>query len=504
MKLWVEKEYPTIWQGLLAKQKALPSFCGGRGSCGKCRVRVIQGKASVSKEERRFFTEEELSDGWRLSCLSRPETDCLVELFIRSEEDLTVLGVREDAGYLAEGETFSIGVDLGTTTIAMALADRKGKVVKSYLGMNRQRSLGADVVSRIGLAVSGRKEELTGLIREDIETGVMELVSEYGSMDCLEGIIIAGNTTMEQLFLGYSVEKLGVYPFTPCSRDFMDKASGELYPGWNWNGKILCFPCAAGFVGGDIAAGLYALDLPGDKTALFLDLGTNGELALCHKGLVYLASTAAGPVFEGGNITWGMGSGKGAIMKTRRREDYLEYETIGGLEPEGICGSGLIEIIADLLDMKVITGDGSLSGSYQKNGYGIARKKDGRTIVVTQADIREFQMAKAAISAGIRILLQHAGITMEEVGEIYLAGGFGNGLEMKKAVRTGLLPRKALRCGKAVGNTALKGCLKYIGEGETGREQVKKFMDKSIHIHLAQQEKFQKLYLEEMEFKSNY
>lgn len=506
MRIRVSSDSKSLWEEMRRQAPDQPSYCGGRGSCGKCRVRVTQGMASVELADRMHLTETEIEAGWRIACQSRPLTDCVIELEESREADMAALSVTAEADR-AGNFPCSVAVDIGTTTLAFALLDAEGRVLASETGLNHQRSFGADVVSRIELAMSGREAELTACIRRDVRDGISALL-QRSNVPLLQvsHIVAAGNTVMEQLFFGLPVKSLGAYPFTPFTGDFIETEYGRLFgepEPWEEGGlciPVTGFPCIAGFVGGDITAGLYEVMSGGaSEPAMLLDIGTNGELACITRKGILTASTAAGPVFEGGGIRCGMGSLPGAICRTCPREDFLECGTIGNAPPEGICGSGLIEAVADLRQLGVIDRQGLMKAAWRDKGYLLARSREGRELVLTQADLREFQMAKAAIAAGVELLCRQAGTEPEKIAEFYLAGGLGSGLEVKKAARVGLLPQAAVRRCRPIGNASLRGAIRLAAEGEAGRKRIRELLSVTGHLHLANTEGFEECYIRHME-----
>lgn len=532
MKLLVNAKKENLWAAVQEQLTDVPSYCGGNGRCGKCRVRLISGEASVSQADRMHLTEKEIAEGYRIACQSRPLTDCEIELSESvCETGMQMLSV-DSAGVQEiqkNGQSCSVAIDIGTTTLAFALVNESGDVIAVHTDLNHQRRFGTDVVSRLTYAntVKGGEAELTASIRRDIRRGIGELLKGQGlSLRAVTQIVAAGNTTMEQLFFGLPTEALGRYPFEPAAKDFVESSYQKLFGEYcsdseewedsEWQKQsgreipVTGFPCIAGYVGGDIAAGLYEVTAAkkagiktdiktGAMTKMLLDIGTNGELACIGEDFILTASTAAGPVFEGGNISCGMSSLPGAICATQVCEDMIECKTIGNRPAVGICGSGLIEAIADLLQLGVIDGSGQLSAPWQKSGYLLARSS-GKEIVLTQADIREFQMAKAAIAAGVELVCKAAGIEASQIEECYLAGGLGNSLSVKKAVKTGLLPKKALRTTRMAGNTSLKGAIRLLCEGEQGKKRIRQMLAGTKHIHLANTEGFAESYLAHMEF----
>ncbi len=518
-RITVKGTEKNLWEGVRKQLCDVPSPCGGRGSCGACRVKLISGRTQISDADRTHLSEKEIEEGFRIACQSVPLSDCEMEVEVAGEEAIKVLAMeREEPIALAKGASFAIAIDIGTTTLAFALLDQEGKVVATQTGLNHQRSYGADVVSRIAFAGKGQESVLTASIRRDIRMGLFLLLGQKKlTLRSVRHIVIAGNTTMEQLFFGISVKELGSYPFLPSIKKFIHAEYGQLFSEEvsvdiarmeKGAERLLVtgFPCIAGFVGGDITAGLYELISQTKREAsVFLDLGTNGELAFVGTNKIVAASTAAGPVFEGGSISSGMASLPGAICATWTEGDMLLCRTIQDMPPVGICGSGLIEAAADLRRLQIIDKAGLMQHAWQEKGYALARGEGGRAIFLTQGDIREFQMAKAAIAAGVEILLRRVGLRQEQGKEYLLAGGFGAGMSVKKAVYVGLLPRGTERRTLVVGNTSLKGAIRFLkkeiefGTDSGAIEEIEGLFSKIEHIHLANMEDFPEIFMKHME-----
>ena len=431
----------------------MPAICGGRGICGKCRIRVHEGDIAVSDADAKFFSKEELDQGFRLACKAYPKEACTIEL-IGIENDFYVVseytGEKESGAVsVIEDVEFIIAVDLGTTTIAMQLVGfETKKVYATYTALNRQREYGADVLSRINAANSGKKELLQKAVLEELEKGISEFGKE---IKVIREIVIAGNTTMLHLLLGYSCEKLGVYPFEAQNLDRIQTTYKEIFQTLDTtsnnreyqsmeNVPVVIMPGISAFVGADVTAGLLncGFDLS-DKVAAFIDLGTNGEMAVGNKNHMIVTSAAAGPAFEGGNISSGTGSVAGAICHAMITDGEMHLETIGNEVPVGICGTGAVDVVYELLKNGIIDETGLIEDEYFELGYPIIS-----SISITQKDIRELQLAKAAIRAGFETLLNAYGITYENLDKIYVAGGFGYKLDIKKAVGIGFFPKECL------------------------------------------------------------
>lgn len=393
---------------------------------------------------------------------------------------------------------YGIAVDVGTTTLAMQLVDMDTKeICATYSALNSQRFYGADVLRRINAANRGKADHLQEMVCEDIRKGIQKLLKDngLGAWQLLK-IVIACNTTMVHLLMHLSCETLGVYPFTPITLS-------RIEPDAEIHTSIL--PGISAYIGGDIVAGLMACDF--DRTAdrsLFLDLGTNGEMVIGNRYELICTSTAAGPAFEGGNISAGTGGIAGAICavtisRIARNDLKCEIQTIGDEPPIGICGAGLVEAVSELLRANIIDETGCYIDSYFDEGYVLGTTSSGKAICLTQQDIREFQMAKAAIRAGLELLIARYDIPYHEIKHVYLAGGLGQYINIEKAVQVGLFPKELQGRISAVGNTSLRGAYLDITEPEAkAREEALIAVAKDFP--LALDDDFNELYMKYMYF----
>lgn len=464
--------------------------CGGKGRCGKCAVRVVEPPAGVL-----------------LACQYIPRGRCSVDL----DEGGTEAGYRAVSSYRvpsfqSEGSRarcargVGVAIDIGTTTIAMELIDAAtGAVLARDTRLNDQRRFGADVLSRVRAAGEGHAAELQGAVRSGLLRGIVALFSEAhraGERDrklspgvrdvrvnelCardLCAVALAGNTVMIHLLLGLPVESLGRAPFTPAATRFSGRTFHEVFGDFpdgaetgadSFPGEtppdcpVFVVPCASAFIGGDVIAGLAALDLRGTEgPELLVDLGTNAEMVLVKPGAYYCASAAAGPAFEGASISCGTGSVPGAVSAVRVKGGRFVSERIPGEGTNrsvGLCGSGLIDFVACALSLSLIKEDGSLSPVCAASGVFLDPTGE---ITLTARDVREVQLAKAAIRAAIAVLLEESGTAAREVVRVHLAGGFGLYLREESAIAIGLFPEAF--AGKTVraGNVSLAGASRLV------------------------------------------
>lgn len=478
----------TVLQTLVKHGISLPAACGGNGLCGKCRFRRIHGT----------LKEPPGKDGWYLACRTHPLSDCVIEIPASGGAFAVLTETGAQTGDLSQAadRDFGIAVDIGTTTIAMALTGRQtGKIYRTYTAVNSQRQFGADVIARIDAANKGNLAKLQKSVREDIERGITQLTDNAPPVS---GVAIAANTTMIHLLMGYDCSTLGVYPFTPFTTDSIhtDLWFEPQIPVW-------VLPSVSTFVGADILSGLYASDFEANgKNCLFIDLGTNGEMVLGNKDRAVCTSVAAGPAFEGGNITCGTGSIDGAIcdvhMAMADGHLQIDCETIGHAPPCGICGTGVVAAVAELSRLRLLDETGLLDDTLQ-DGVLLCRTPDSEPITLFQKDIREIQLAKSAVRAGIETLIRAYGITLSQIDCVLLAGGFGHTLSVDSAVQIRMFPAALAHKIRPVGNSALEGAIKALArpDAQTVMEKIKSVCSE---ITLSNDPAFQDLFMEYIYF----
>lgn len=532
-------------------QEQLPGLsapCGGSGRCGKCVVKVLQGDFPVTSGDRACLREEQLAQGLRLACMAVVNGDFRLEWCGAAEDGFEALTETAEAQQPTENDLPKVlAIDIGTTTLAFCVYEKtSGKPVCHETGLNHQRAFGGDVIARIQASNEGERQRLQEIIREDLRHGLAALEEKMGlhnsdsfpeekgglhnsnpssktkdGLHNIERVVIAGNTTMIHLLMGYSCETLGVVPFTPYSLERVESDVRGIC-GYDLDCPVTVLPGISAFVGGDIVAGIMALELrKQEKPCLFLDLGTNGEMALASKERLLVTSTAAGPAFEGGNISCGIGSIPGAICNVSieaggagnaqqpqaeaigaAQGQTVSITTIENRPPVGICGTGVVETAAELLAAGELDETGLLEEDYFDDGYVLATDPKGEPITFTQQDIREIQLAKAAIRAGLETLLVTWGISYEDVGSVYVAGGFGYKLNLSKAAAIGMLPEELLDKTEAVGNTSLKGAA-GLALGQYSTEEIEEAMDCAEEVSLANDKHFQEFYMEYMMFEGS-
>jgi len=478
--------------------------CNGSGTCGKCRIRLISGSCEVTKSPR--LSEADYNDGWRLACQSVVNSDAIFWVpasaaafkndiqtaDLSSEAELkkyeNALEAIFDTG-ISRGvsETgYGVAIDIGTTTVTAAMLDlASGKVVaKASLG-NGQIRYGADVINRI---IAQSKEEgvnkLRSAVREETVVPIMNtMIKSAGiSPDDITRVVIAGNTTMEHLFVGANAESIRLEPYVPEFLELHGKNAAECGLPANAEAPVIFAPNVGSWVGGDITAGvLDTLLWNKDEMSLFIDLGTNGELVFGNSEYMLTCACSAGPAFEGGEITCGMRATKGAVDSIVIDSETMKptVTLIGETDKvAGLCGSGLIDTIAELFRCGIIDARGKFSregrrvkkGEHQSS-YIIAfadESATGRDVDLTEGDIDNFIRAKAAIFSAVRTMLNGVDMTIDDIDNVMIAGGIGSGINMENAMRIGMLPKQPIEKYSYIGNSSLTGaCAMLLSDEAT-------------------------------------
>ena len=512
------KQQKNLLEMLQEKNEYISAPCNGNGICGKCIVRYKSGATEPTKQDREFLSEKQLEQGYRLACQSYPTEEYKVEI-PELEETIEVLSqwenqrteeilknTAEGTAEKTENALYGICIDIGTTTLAALLVNLETEAdCQTAVSVNHQRAYGSDVLSRISASNGGKKWEIQRCIRQDLQKLIRELLQkEKITEQQIQRIVIAGNTTMCHLLRGFSCETLGVAPFLPVDLSWMEGSAADFLGMKELDTKVVILPGISAFVGADIMAGIAKMNMHrSEGYHLLLDIGTNGEMVLGNCRHMYVTSTSAGPAFEGGNISCGMAGIPGVISHVFMEETgKAGFQVIGEADGEnkkkqqaiGICGTGMIDLVYELRKHQMIDEHGTYSDLYFDTGYELAEK-----VKFTQNDIRELQMAKAAIRAGVDILVKKAGIAFDEVDNCYLAGGFGTKIDIKKAAGIGLIPKELEMKTIPAGNTVLAGT-KEVLLGRISKEELEKIQTMADVINLAEENDFEELYLSYMDF----
>jgi len=570
-----------------------PFPCGGKGLCGKCRVKIT-GKVNPPTAKEKETISHWLEKGYRLACQTTIKENVEVEIPVSSLIS-TLQILTEDSGEIPKvdpfiqkvylptspptlenqisdisrikeqlkergfndlkveldlirkipsilrkskfkvtavlngkeiitvekgdtrGEKFGLAFDIGTTTIVGTLIDLDtGDRVANKAILNPQIPYGDDVISRISYLQTNPKglRELQKKIVGGINEIIQHLTETNGiRKDNIYEAIFLGNTVMQHFLAGINPLNLALYPYVPVVQESISIKSSRLGIKINPGTRVYIFPSIAAFVGGDtvgviLATGLHQVD---KKIRLAVDIGTNGEIVISRNGKLVVASTAAGPAFEGARISQGMWAQKGAIEKVKLKEGEVMVEVIGGGEPQGICGSGLVDAVSELYREGIIDNSGRIKPrkeqsklwqgrikeENQNSKFILVERKDDVPIFISQKDIREFQLAKAAICAGIKILLKTLGIKEDEVEEVLIAGAFGNYINLQSAYRVGLFPFFPAAEVKAIGNAASMGAIKAL-ICRACRHEAERIPSLAHYVELAAQPDFQNILAESL------
>lgn len=527
----------------LAEEHLMDAPCGGRGRCGKCRILVQEGNVPANAEDRQFFTEEELDEGWRLACMHTVQGDLTLRLPPRES-----VGSIVSDGYLREfsfapviakclnpqgdtevfsgeivlatepGDTrdrlYGIAVDLGTTTVVATLVDlRNGKELGSVSCLNGQKAFGQDVITRIHYAMTQPKGTriLQQVILRDLCRLLNGLLAADGRNlrpDDIYAVTVGGNNTMIHLLVGRDPSSMGQVPYRPSFTGALTISGTELELPVSPLCQVYCLPAVSAYVGGDITAGVLDCDLTGrtDKNILFIDIGTNGEMVLSRRGKLCACSCAAGPALEGMNISCGVRASRGAIEDVRITMDgetpAVTCATIGDAPAVGLCGSGLLSAIAELRRAGLIHKTGRLQDSPLTERIGGKKSfvlDAAHNIRLTQQDIRQVQLAKGAILSGIQAMMEHNGITAAEIDEVLVAGQFGTHLKADSLIGAGLIPAELEHVVRYVGNTSKSGAyLTLLSQAE--RQKAEAIAKQIEYIELSTLENYDQKFVAAINF----
>jgi uncharacterized 2Fe-2S/4Fe-4S cluster protein (DUF4445 family) len=585
-------EFPSA-QSLLdcARQLGvdLVNLCGGAGSCGRCRVQIVDGDVSEpSHGESEFLSPEDLAAGYRLACQAVPLSDCLVRVppesltapqrtQVEGEEIPVVLDplvqtylvsltppslddLRADAVRLSEAlvqqhgvvastlalpvmrelsprmraedwqirvavregkvvallsrvaHPLGLAVDLGTTKLAAYLVDLEtGKTLATRGIMNPQISYGEDIVARMAFAQrdpagAGRLQES---VVDALNQAAVEMCAEAGTApDEIVESVVVGNTAMHHLFLGLPVMQLARAPYVPAIVSAMDVEANALGLDLAPAATVHLLANIAGYVGADHVAMLLATRVAQrEGVVLAIDIGTNTEVCLANHGTLTSVSCASGPAFEGAHIRHGMRASPGAIEHLRLVDSQLEFQVIGGGQPSGLCGSGILDALAELYLAGIVSHDGRMGEHPRVRGEGAKREfvlvgedersHGRRAITFTQKDVRELQLAKGAMRTGIDVLLKANGLMADDIDQVIIAGAFGSYINVASAIAIGMLPRLPLDRFRQVGNAAGIGAKQaLISRGK--RSEAEALASRVGYIELASVPQFAKTFAKAM------
>jgi uncharacterized 2Fe-2S/4Fe-4S cluster protein (DUF4445 family) len=502
----------------------IPSPCGGYGICGKCAVRIESGDVRGEIDE----------NGFCLSCKAFPLTDCTIEIPAKLQlESIDISRTAHQPDIEIDPLPFAVGlpdgisrenalglaVDVGTTSIVSALVRlTDGEVLGSATSPNPQKQYGDDVISRIAHASEqDGLDELRNAVSDCINEQIRNLCND-ASVDPrnIADIVASGNATMTHLLLGVSPVDLGQAPYQPVFKSHEPVEAKDLGIANAPSATLRVLPNIAGFVGGDTVAGILATGMNrSDSTRLFVDIGTNGEIVLGSAESLAATSAAAGPAFEGGRMERGMSAGEGAIDHVRIEDDVI-LSVIGDVEPRGICGSGLIEAVASMLSVGLLHSCGHLLShdeaemlheeKLRLRFLGLSGRRrfvlwqgEKDSVYISQKDIAEFQLAKAAIRAAINLMLEKREVGLDDIDEIIIAGAFGYHLDIDDVLKIGLLPMVDKGKVRAAGNASLEGAMMALLSNAMTKE-AERVASNVEFIELANDPEFRDEFVEAIPF----
>lgn len=491
------------------------SGCRGNGACGLCLVQVEAGQVhEPTRNERLLLAPEQLEKNTRLACQMRPESDLCVRVIGTTSPSpwrslkAAVLPCTPahlpTSGVTPATETgYGLAVDLGTTHLSLSLWDlAHGRRLCGRTGANPQFAYGSDVVTRLIAAGESAEKarDLAGLVRDAVHQALLEMCSHCGvSPEQVVRVTLVGNTAMLTL-LTETAPRLLEQPSgwtRPLDLRPIDRESWVLALGLHEGATVEVMAPLAGFVGSDLLAGVLATGLAARAGALLIDFGTNSELALWDGRTLWTTSAAGGPAFEGCQVQCGMPAEPGAIFRVGRHPNSTElhFQVIGGGEAKGVCGSGLVDLMACLRATGELTATGKFSSPQDGKGYII--RDESPTLRLTHTDVDMFQRAKAAIGVGVRSLLARAGMRAGELTRICVCGAFGRHLNVGHAQALGLLPGLPTERIELCGNTALAGCERLLALPGAGAE-LASLREQATVVNLAQSPDFEQLFLESL------
>ncbi|WP_099187448.1 ASKHA domain-containing protein [Tepidibacter mesophilus] len=571
----------NLLQLLLENEIFVDNPCNGKGSCGKCKVRIVEGNLpDILETERRLLKKEEINEGVRLSCLVVPKEDIVIEILQKERRhEILTTGYTPDFDFnpsihkkifeiekrtldnqisfedsiyntfgiekfdwrllqnneiidgevtgvfsgekligIESGDTtellYGVAIDIGTTTVVTSLIDMKtGNELATDSMINAQKKFGLDVLTRITYGLENPEDS-----KEKLQRAIVNSINEMIENICNKSkidkkniyeITIAANCTMMHFLLGIDTKFIGKSPYVPVfvkSKNILAKEIGlEVFSG----ARLYCLPSVSSYIGADIVAGVYVCQLHKAKeNVLFVDIGTNGEIVLSNHGKLLSCSCAAGPALEGMNISSGMRAAEGAIEDVKITEKGIEIKVIGNQEPIGVCGSGILAAVKELIRTGIVKKDGAFikKEKIEKLDYrydmiqldGKKRefilKSNPEQLLITQSDVRQVQLAKGAILSGFYALLKQANIDINELDKIIIAGQFGAHLPADSLVGTGILPEEVKEKLVYVGNSSKTGAYMALMSVEAKKE-IEELAHQIDYMELGASEGYERLFV---------
>ncbi|MDU5223992.1 ferredoxin [Finegoldia magna] len=505
-----DKSY-NLMNALLENDIYIDNSCNGKLTCGKCKIKVVEGNVNeITDTEKRLLKKEEIENGIRLSCAVTMSGDVVVET-LSENSSIDVL----DSGDMPEFEKqyrdgYGICVDIGTTTVCMNLVDLKtGDIIAKNSALNAQTKYGLDVLTRITFEFEN--ENAAKILQHSIVSSMNKLIdkmiveSKIDRKDIKE-VDIAANTTMIHMLLGVDARSLGKFPYKPVFTEAKSVMCEDI--GLNLDAKLYTLPNVSAYIGADIVAGAYVTDMRNRENTLFIDIGTNGEIVLKTNDKLYCCSCAAGPALEGMNIKCGMRAEQGAIEDVLIDGSNVKLQTIGDKPAKGICGSGILAVISEIVRNKIVNKRGRIIDPNSVDDFrkDLVRIVDNKRevmmtdeLVITQSDIRQVQLAKGAILSGFIKLLDEEGLDISDLNECIVAGQFGSHLKPSSIVGVGILPYEIESKISYVGNSSLIGAYMCLMNDKI-KEEMSVLAEDMNYIELSMTKDYEKIFAKAMEF----
>ena len=505
----------TILEFLREKNIHIDAACNGLGVCGKCKIKLESTDVSIS--ERKLLGEENIKSGYRLACMhsiDEVDKEFILKSFESEKKPESIVLTESFTPKIIHTniqEKYGIAIDIGTTTVAMELIDLKNaKIISKVADVNSQVKFGFDVMSRIAFTLENPEglSTLQKSIVDTLNTLINKLLDESKiRREDIAELAVSANTTMCHILLGESVESLGKFPFLPRFTEVKRVCAKDI--GIDLDATLITLPHISGFLGSDIVSGVYASGIcdDKDKNILFIDIGTNGEMLLKTDNNLLATSCAIGPALEGMNISCGIRAGIGAIDDFHIDEADISYTTIGNTDPIGICGSGVLSMVRELLKSGFINKMGAIDKKCLDSNHSFIKADDsGKPFIkindnlyFTAKDIRQVQLAKGAILSGIRALIKKAGIETCDITRVCIAGQFGKYISMDSFFGVGLMPSEFEGKVEYLGNTSLTGAYMALLD-KNAIEYMTEISVETEFFELSKLEEYEKIFAKALRF----
>ncbi|MBU1076296.1 MAG: DUF4445 domain-containing protein [Spirochaetes bacterium] len=523
------KENSNLFKELQRNRISLNSTCNGKEECGKCVVQITAGTPPAVSSDQKHLSKSQILNNYRLACSCNIQSDMTLSIpdnsiteqgsantadnIITTRPDHLIYTIDPviDPGRILKKQSkgsrlFGIAVDIGTTTLVLSLIDMvSGDTLSTVSKIDPLVQYGADLISRITHSISGKKN--IKIMQKELLVAINSMIRESAEKNGVDPSDIqmatfSSNSVMNHILMGLSLVSFSKAPYSFVTQSFKLISKNRLNLKMNSNAMTYIIPNISGFIGGDIISDMITASLNTKKIELLIDIGTNGEIVLNKNGELFCTSTAAGPAFEGGKIKFGMIAGPGAVFSAEMNGGKIRLNVIGEGVPKGICGTGLIDLLSILVRKNCITKDGRINKK-KEEVFRIDEEPVidiyNKEIYITQKDIREFQLAKGAIKAGIMILLNDNGISEEQIDTVYVSGAFGNYLNIENSIELNFLPDIDIKRFKFIGNGSLTGAYHAL-LNKSVIQEMEELSKRITFIELASRPEFQDIFIDSLNF----